>query len=186
MKMEIITQIILLILGSGGFITYVIKSYADSRSKKAASDSIIKERRADTINEIDKEKMLAEIKDDDQFKRLIIDKIIDKYVDQTDRIFQMFEEEFKDLVSNIQSLNKTIEKSYAQTEALRSQTKEFYEEYTNKLHKTEGLILGLVGIFNNIQDKENLIQLANRIKEFQEIKTKLDSDTIMLKEKNKK
>jgi len=167
-------QIVVLLLGAGSFITYSVKSIMDARTKRILSGNLINEKRADTLNEIDKGKIFAEIKDDDQFKRLIIDKIIDKYVDQTDRIFQMFEAEFKELVTNIQSVNKTMEKSYAQTEVLRIQSKEFYEQYILKLQRTEGLVIGLLGIFNGLQDQANFIEIANTIEKYHEIKEKLD------------
>lgn len=168
-----IPNILGLFFGSASILYLVVKSYLDSRAKIIETKNIIKTKRQEAYNELSKEKFLAEVKDDDQFKRLIIDKIIDKYVDQTDRIFQMFEDEFKELVNNIQLLNKTIEKSYAQTEALRIQSKEFYEEYIKKLIKIEGVVLGMVGLFSDLQKEENLIKLTNMFKQYQDLEVKI-------------
>lgn len=178
---QFLFNIILLFLGSTGIITYIIKTYVDSKAKKSLTENTIKEKRAETINEIDKEKMLAEIRDDDQFKRLIIDKIIEKYVEQTSRIFQMFESEFKELVSGIHTLNKTIERSYAQTEILRSQSKEFHEVHSLKLSLIEGVLLGIGSALNKLPDIENfksfsdiMIEKKETDKKFENVSSKIN------------
>ena len=174
MSSEMLFQIFAMVVGTSGILTVVIKSIFDSRAKKLATQNEINIGRAATVNELDKKKTLADIKDDEQFKRQIIDTIIDKYVSQSDRVFKMFEDEFKELSNKISFLDKTMDKSYAQTENLKIQTKGFYEEYTNRLQRLEGITLGMLAIFNGLQNQENFIKLANHINSSTELSKEME------------
>jgi len=134
---------------SGGILYLVVKHYLEQRSTQVIHNNQVQSKITD--NDIESKK---------EFQQEIVYKSFDAYVEQNNKVMNMFTNQIGKLEDQLQSLEKTQISNYSQGDVIRREIQSLKNITNGDLKEIKGLLVNNKDLGDNLKELAILLQTA--------------------------